>query len=400
MLIFLLGFYPISILIGNFAINLNIFFISILFFIGLVLRKFNIKNQKFSLHVILFFLLTLSINVIFSNDMTLSYPRVIKVFFIMFVIFSFSWGVDNFEQKELNLLYKIWGIIFIIVILDLFFELINGKNLLGYTSVYPGKRLASFTGKESVIGNYYFGFVLFFLSIIRFYIKNKYINLILAITLIFISFLIGERANFIRTLIICLSYLFIVYETKIWIKSVSVLLVFISLIAILNFNQEYKTRYYNEIALIYQNGLNAYLENTNYGAHRNVAIEIFKDNPIFGVGIKNFRIESANSKYDNLNHNQNHLRVSSHPHELYHEFISETGLFGLISFIIFIFLSLYYSLKNYLINKNIFQLSAILFVVSAVLPILPTGSFLSTYTSSIFWLNYAVMMGYNKDIKF
>ena len=88
---------------------------------------------------------------------------------------------------------------------------------------------------------------------------------------------------------------------------------FISLIAILNFNQGYKTRYYNEIALIYQNGLNAYLENTNYGAHRNVAIEIFKDNPIFGVGIKNFRIESANSKYDNLNHNQNLLRVSSHP---------------------------------------------------------------------------------------
>ena len=174
----------------------------------------------------------------------------------------------------------------------------------------------------------------------------------------------------------------------------------ISFIAILNFNQSYKTRYYNEIALIFKDGLTAYLENTNYGAHRNVAYEIFKDNPIFGVGIKNFREESANSKYDNLNHNQNHLRVSSHPHELYHEFISETGLFGLISFIIFIFLSLYYSLKNYLINKNIFQLSAILFVVSAVLPILPTGSFLSTYTSSIFWLNYAVMMGYNKDIKF
>ena len=76
------------------------------------------------------------------------------------------------------------------------------------------------------------------------------------------------------------------------------------------------------------------MDNSTYGSHRNVAKEIFLDNKLFGVGIKNFRIESANEKYDNLEHKYNHKRVSNHPHELYYEFLSETGIFGLICFFV------------------------------------------------------------------
>ena len=118
---------------------------------------------------------------------------------------------------------------------------------------------------------------------------------------------------------------------------------------------------------------------------------------MFGVGIKNFRVESANKKYNNLEHKKNHLRVSNHPHELYYEFLSETGIFGLISFLIFIFISIISSFKNFLQYKNIYQLSALIFVLLSILPIIPTGSFLSSYSSSIFWINYALMMGYNRS---
>ena len=142
-----------------------------------------------------------------------------------------------------------------------------------------------------------------------------------------------------------------------------------------------------------KNGYTKYLEDSQYGAHRNVAKEIFLENPIFGVGIKNFRVESANKKYDDLEH-KNHLRISNHPHELYYEFLSETGLFGLICFLIFILTSIIISLKSLAQNKNIYQFSAILFVIVSILPILPTGSFLATYASSIFWINFAIMMGY------
>ena len=163
-------------------------------------------------------------------------------------------------------------------------------------------------------------------------------------------------------------------------------------------DKHYKARYFHQIKLIFTpNGLTKYLDNSQYGAHRNVAKEIFLDNPIFGVGIKNFRIESQNQKYDDLDHNKNDLRVSNHPHELYYEFLSETGIFGLICFLLFILSSIFLSLKNYLKEKNVYQLSGLIIIFISILPVIPTGSFLATYTSSIFWINYAIMMGYNKN---
>ena len=161
-------------------------------------------------------------------------------------------------------------------------------------------------------------------------------------------------------------------------------------------NDIYKERYFNQIISIFnQKSLTKYLENSKYGSHRNVAKEIFLDNPVFGVGIKNFRKESANDKYDNLEHKKNYLRVSNHPHELYYEFLSETGSFGLICFLIFIFSSIFLSLKNYIKEKNIYQISGIIFIFVSILPVIPAGSFLATYTSSIFWINYAIMIGFN-----
>ena len=50
-------------------------------------------------------------------------------------------------------------------------------------------------------------------------------------------------------------------------------------------------------SLFSSNGLTKYLDNSQYGAHRNTAKAIFLDNPLFGVGIKNFRVESYDKKY-------------------------------------------------------------------------------------------------------
>ena len=395
LLLILFVFYPISILIGNLTININIFLVSSIFIIGLFLKIFNLKNQKKTFLLIFFFFLSLLVNLLFSNDIFLSYPRVLKIFFIIFFVCSFGFLLNIAKAEQIKMVYKIWTLVFLLVSLDLLKEFFSGTNIIGFTSVYPGSRLGSFTGNESVIGNYYLGFCLIALSYAKDYSKMNNLNLVLALLFIMISFLIGERANFIRTIIVISLYLFFLHETKIRYKILSIILLIMLFLTFLNFNPEYKKRYFNEIGLVFQKGVTKYLEETNYGAHRNVAKEIFKDNPIFGVGIKNFRVESANPKYDNLDHKQNYLRVSTHPHELYHELISETGIFGLLSFLIFIIFSLFLSLKNYLIYKNSFQFSAILFVLVSILPVLPSGSFLSTFSSSIFWINYSLMMGYN-----
>ena len=394
-LLTIFSFYPVAILIGNFSINLFIVITGSLFIYKFIKKKKNLNIDKKVFFLLIFFFVSLCINLIFTNNIYLSYQRVVKFIFVIFFILSFSFLIKNYSQS-LDNIFKIWSIIFLIVIFDLLIEFYFGKNLLGQNAIIPG-RLASFTGEESVIGGFFLGFCLIFLSYIYEKKKDIKLNLFVAISLIVISFLIGERANFIKTFIGILIFTFLVYRVNFKIKFFSfILIISFIFLTFLSLNSDYKHRYLNDIKLIFdQNGLKNYLENSTYGSHRNVAKEIFLDNPVFGVGIKNFRIESANKKYDNLEHKYNYKRVSNHPHELYYEFLSETGIFGLTCFLIFIMTSIFLSLKNYLKRKNIYQLSGLIFIFVSILPIIPAGAFLSTMVSSIFWINYAIMIGYN-----
>ena len=68
----------------------------------------------------------------------------------------------KFWKKQI---LKIWFIIFLVVSVDIIFELFFGFNMLGFESVYEG-RIASFTGDEVKIGGFYFGFILLSLNFI------------------------------------------------------------------------------------------------------------------------------------------------------------------------------------------------------------------------------------------
>ena len=173
------------------------------------------------------------------------------------------------------------------------------------------------------------------------------------------------------------------------------------MIGVLNFSKDYKHRYYGQIETLFkENGLIKYYKNSQYGAHHNTAIQIFREYPFFGVGIKNFRLESGKQLYRNDEYGKTNSRQSTHPHQVHLEFLSETGIFGYFSFLSFIAYSLFISFKNYLRYKNIFQLSSIIFLLTSLLPLLPSGSFLSTFNSGIFWINYIIMIGMCKNLKF
>ena len=400
-LIFFFSIFPLAFLIGNSVINFFIIIIPIFFFILTLKKKikFNFQNKIFL--IMLLFWFSLIVNLFFSQNQSLSIPRVIKIFFIIFLVSAFKYIVFLNENKYLNNIYKIWSIIFFVVLIDLIFEFMVGFNILGFKSNIPG-RLASFTGNELVIGNFFSAFCLIFLSYISIkYPKKNNIIIFLSLVLIFVSFLIGERANFIRTfLMISLFFIFVVdykYKTKLLF-----IFVIFSLIPLLITNLKddnvYKSRYFISINSLFQkNGISAYLNNSQYGAHYDVAYKIFKENKLFGVGIKNFREESFKSKYENPKHKFKHWKGATHPHQIHLEFLSETGLFGYSIFLIFIILSIFLSIKSNLKNKNVFQFSGILFVIFSLLPLIPTGSFFSTYSSGLFWINYSLMVGYIRD---
>ena len=409
--LFLIALFPIAIITGNFFINLFTFLISLNFLFNIRYNIHFLKDKLF--YILVFFFLTLIINLIFSVNIENTYPRVLKFLFIIFFIYEFQRITQKFNNTHLKNVYKLWSILFIFVSLDIIFEIIVGQNLLGFKANLPG-RIASFFGDELVVGAFYHGFVLIFLSYLINIKSNKYILLLSVICIILISFFIGERSNFIKLFIsVLIFFLFIVKTNYKTIISLIVVLV-ISFLSIINFNNEYKNRYLYQFmptheaspalrpsgSLFSINGYFDFMKKSQHGAHRISAYQIFKDHMYTGVGIKNFRDVVADKKYENNEYLLTNYRHGTHPHQIHYEFLSETGIIGYVSFLIFILFSLFLAIKNYLKSKNLYQLSGIIFVITSLFPIIPSGSFFSTLGGGIFWLNFAIMIGFNRNIKF
>ncbi len=395
-LILSIALFPITLLIGSSFINSSIVLIDILFLFLLIKeKKLNfLKNQSF--YILLLLWTVLIINMLLSINTENSLSR--SIGFIRFIIFIFAIKfILNKNKTDDKLIFVSWSIIFFIVTIDIIFESIFGFNTLGFQSYLPG-RVSSFLNDELKIGNFYFGFILLTLSFIYYKLKRDKIFIIFLIFLIFVSFLIGERSNFIKIFIITFLFFLVVDKTILWKK---LLLFFITLALIfftISKNENLKERFYNQIFvnLVEHNyDIKKFFRFTTYGAHYDTAIQIFKNHPYFGVGLKNYRIESGKAKYENPNFIFNEKRKTTHPHQIHFEFLAEMGLFGYISFFIFFFIFLTKSIKIQIKNKNLYHLSSLLFILVSFTPLIPSGSFFTTYGAAIFWLNFAIVESFN-----
>ena len=393
---YLLIFFPIFLILGNFFIN---FFYLVFTFLAISNFKESQKFYKsYVFYLLIFFLIYLLINLFFSINLTNSFPRIIKFILIIFFIKEFQNLIQNKDLSfEKILIY--WTLVFFIVSFDIVFEFIIGFNILGFYTLMPG-RIASFFGDELVVGGFYH---FISLLVLAFFINRKFSNsiiLILTISIILISFAIGERANFIKLFLSLSLFLFFIIKTSFFKKVGISLIILILLSIVVSTNENIKYRYYNQIKVIYSSdGLNKFFKESQYGAHQNVAYRIFKNNLLFGVGLKNFREESKKGIYENDKFKQTDVRQATHPHQIHLELLSETGLLGYLAFFALILYSIYYSTNNYLMNKNIYQLASILFVFSNLIPLIPSGSIFSTFYGGIFWFNFALMLSFNKYSK-
>ena len=84
---------------------------------------------------------------------------------------------------------------------------------------------------------------------------------------------------------------------------------------------------------------------------------------------------------------------STHPHHYILEILSEQGLIGLLIFLIFIIFLVKDIIKSNLNKSYVLFLFSI--VLGFMLPIKPSGSIISTWFSSIFWL--MLSFGYIKN---
>ena len=397
---YLFLFLPVSLLLGTLVSESSIILICLLF----IYYSFNVKDfewfksQDCKILLILYFFLI--INLIFSEDKSLSWPR--NVGFIKYIIFIFA--VKKIIIEKTNFFNKIllfWSAIFLLTVFDLYYEYIFGKNILGFQTKYPG-RLVGFLGDENKIGTFITGF-LFPITFFWFYklfkkTNNKEIFLkkllyfLFIILILYILLPIGQRANVIK-LSFALLFVFYFFPFIGANKKIFLFLLSIFLVSLIVWNNEnFKSRYIYQTFWIGKGEVKLIetYKKSHYWKHGYAAYLIFKNNPLFGVGNKNYRFVCKNFS-DEVNKTSIIKNKTPpcvmHPHQIYYEFLSEHGILGL--FFIIILTVLYLKKFSYFeINKNLYLLGSFAYFIYTFIPLIPSGSFFTSFNATLFWINY------------
>ena len=389
--IILISILPLAFIMGSAAVNSFIISLDLLFLYELWNKnKINYLNNKYFYSLVLIWVMLL-LSLFFSNNPVNSASRAIGfirfIFFVFSIRYFFNLENNNFQKKIVNT----WVLIFIVISFDLIYEYIFGVNIVGIKSPMYG-RLVSFLGDELKIGSLYFSLIALVLPGIYYFLEFKkesnYFKHIIFYSLIFtfliISYLIGERSNFIKVLILIVLFIFFYRKENYLIKVSFILLSAIVIFSFTIFNEHLRHRGWTTFLKPIINNPVTTIADSQYGLLYEVGIKMYSNNMIYGVGLKNFREEIYKDQYNNAG--------SNHPHQFHFEILAELGLIGYLSFFIFFLFNLWLSIKNCIKEKNLFNLSGTLFIICSLIPLLPSGSFFTTFGAALFWINFAIML--------
>ena len=401
----LFSFIPASIIIGPAVSLFNIILIDFSF-IFLILRK---KNYAFlsnkTIKLIILLSLYLIFNSIISKDFQMSFYR--NFGFIRFGILFLAFNYFFYNKSFINRVLIVWILTLFFLTLDTYIESIFGQNILGYGEAY-GARIVSFFKDEPIVGGYINGFYLALIGYL-FYLNdeivNKYKNIILIFSIFFLIAIIltGERSNSIKA--IFGFFLFYAFNDffKFKEKILSILLLILIFVFLLNTSDFLKLRYNGQlfkplISLFKTNSQiqvdeidtrNKLKDNLYFGLYQS-GFETFKKYPIFGVGNKNYRVETC------LNDKNPKYICSTHPHQVYFEFLAEHGIVGSVILFLILFSLVFCKIKIILNSKNYLQLGCLIFLITSFIPFLPSGAFFADYNLTIFWVNLSIMYAVGK----
>ena len=389
---------PISIIIGPAASLFAVLAISLSSFF--ILPSIYKQGHNIFLSRTVKILILLYLYLIFNSFIALDFMASAKrnFGFIRFILLFIACNYFFYISKKPNNLFKFWSIILIIFAADVYFEVITGKNILGYgDDKLTRERVVSFFKDELISGAFINSFFLILVGyfFIEFNKKNKTLQIsILLIFFIFLYavFLTGERSNSIKALIGSIVFLLLNKNFGSKVK-LYLFTIFTALIILIYSNSEFlKLRYEGQL-LNYITGKNnishATLTNNKYVVLYSVGYEVFKKHPFFGVGNKNFRIEVC--RKDNT-----YKRCTTHPHQIYFEFLSEHGLVGTLILLSILFYLIFRVLKVIIISQNYVQLGCFLYLILIFTPFIPGGSFFNDFNSTIFWTNFSLLYASNK----
>lgn len=367
------------------------------FFLVIICIIFIIQTIKFNLYeyyksiyfkFFLFFWFYLSLRSFF----TLNIDSIISSLgYIRFGIFSLAvWYLLDTDQKLLKKFFKFLFFTFIIYIFDGYFQSIFGVDIFQKKNIDP-ERITAFFGNEQILGSFLTK-LLPLLAGLYFLVKKNNLNnnIILIPFLLFLTFLIvltGERTAIFFSIIFFL--IIILFTKPFLIKKIIILFLCIIFFLVASNLPIYK-KTINE-RIYYQTKKNFFKDERLRFAtdvhefHIITAYKIFVDNPLFGVGNKMFR------KVCQEPHYVVYKGCSTHPHNVFFQFLAELGLIGIFFYIVTLFYLIFAFLKNFFDKKKKYFIQnyktcLLLCFIIYLFPLAPSGNFFNNWLSIIFYL--------------
>jgi len=384
---FLIVFLPLALISGSFLPD---FFISLssLFFLFYIYKnnKWIYFNNIFFKYFLIFYFYIL-VRSLFSESF---HSIESAVFYIRFGIFALVVNfIINKDKFFLRNFLLVLFLTFLILTIDSLIIIFSGKNLL-LLNPYNKYRLSSFFYDNLKLGSFILRttpliIAIYFFLTKDYKLKNNLFIFFVSVSSFFIVLYSGERSSFI--LLILLSFIIILNlnmgKINFYVVTASLFYLLGFILFLINTNKILLNRYIKQFA----NAEN-FLENHIDLFH--TAYLMFKNNYIFGNGIKSFRFLCDKEQFI-----YEKIACATHPHNTYLELLSETGIVGFMFIIIpFLFLAyiltknvFYRSIKNY----NVVLLS--IFFIN-IFPFTTTGSFFGNWLSILYYLPLGFLLNF------
>ena len=424
-----LFFLPISLIAGSLIININIIIFLILSSLFIIINgKLKVSFGPINLSLFLFFLI-----IIFSSFLNIeiigleNFLKSILLikFYLLFIFLDILISNDKIKLKNF---FKICLFSVFLISIDVIFQFIFGKNLLGFQP-HEG-RIAGVFGTEAIAGAYIQKFFIFGLIGIYFYkfldnYKFKIYEIVFLATVLFGSFVASNRISF---LILFMLFFFLIIISKVFRKNLIFALILTTpFIYFLyqndpSFNARYSKFFIKTEILLANLKDNLFkekqLKTSNSKDKREVnisnqpsprmiihskiyltSLESFKDKKILGNGYKSFRYKCSNFAKEN-----NKFVCSTHPHNYHLEVLHDAGILGFFTLTFFVLSLLIKSFKK-LNNTKISYSDKIilsLIIINLLIELFPlksTGSLFTTWNGTSVWLAVALTNYRNNEFK-
>ncbi len=383
---------PLALLTGPFLPDFFVCIVGILVtFLILKEKKYSYFNNNYFIIFILFcsYLLVRSF---FAQSIAISLEH--SLFYFRFGLFAIAvWYLIENNQKFIKNFSIFLLATFIFALADGYYQYFYEINVFGFSS--PGTRLTLPLNEKAILGGYLARLFPLLLAVLiyTFDIKKFHLMLILSMLILIdiLIFISGERT---ALGLLFLSTVFIVMFLSKYkkIRFYSFLISILLMILIAALNPSIKERNIDQtISQLTKNSNESITLFSN--SHEKLILgswKMFIDKPLFGQGPKMFRVLCNDVKF---NPDEDVGACSTHPHNLYMQLLSETGLLGLlfplalcftIIKLIFNHILLFIKKREYLLSN--FQICLIACLIITLWPIIPSLSFFSNWMNVIFYL--------------